>query len=425
MTSPLVEDLRWRGLIADQIDGIEEHLAEGSRSVYIGFDPTADSLHVGSLLPIMTLVRLQRYGHTPIGLVGGATGMIGDPSGKSDERNLLNEEALNHNVAGIRAQLAKFLDFEGVENPAKLVNNYDWFGDFSFIEVLREVGKHFPLSAMLGKESVKRRLSTTGISYTEFSYMVLQAYDFLHLYRAEGCTVQMGGSDQWGNLTAGTELTRRVSDAKVYGLTMPLVTNASGEKFGKSVDGAVWLDPQRTSPFKFYQFWLNQPDEDALRYIKYFTLCAPSEFQELEAQHRAAPHERSAQRYLAADVTKRVHGEAELERAERSTAALFGGRVTSLSAAELREAFQGSPAVELPYEEGEVPGLLDALIAVGMTQSKGEGRRLIQNRGVSVNEVKPDDPQVRLNDFEPIEGDLFVIRKGSKRYFLVSWGAPR
>ena len=424
MALSLIEDLRWRGLIADHIEGVEEHLQEGPRAVYIGFDPTADSLHVGSLLPIMTLVRLQRCGHTPIGLVGGATGMIGDPSGKSDERNLLDAEALNRNVEGIRSQLARFLTFEGVDNPAKLVNNYDWFGEFSFIEVLREVGKHFPLSAMLGKESVKRRLSTTGISYTEFSYMVLQAYDFLHLFQTEGCTVQMGGSDQWGNLTAGAELTRRVGDAKVYGLTMPLVTNASGEKFGKSVDGAVWLDAQRTSPFKFYQFWLNQSDADALRYIKYFTLCTPEEFEALEAKHQAAPHERSAQRYLAADITRRVHGEEELERAERSTAALFGGRVTSLTAAELREAFQGSPSVELPYEEGEAPGLLDVLVAVGMTKSKGEGRRLIQNQGVSVNEVKPQDPQARLNDFNAIEGDLFVLRKGSKRYYLVSWGAP-
>lgn len=422
MSLSFIEDLRWRGLIDDQIQGVEEHLNEQSRSVYIGFDPTADSLHVGSLLPIMTLVRLQQHGHTPIGLVGGATGMIGDPSGKSDERNLLDEEALAHNVAGIRAQLARFLKFEGVENPAKLVNNYDWFGEFTFIEVLREIGKHFPLSAMLGKESVKRRLSTSGISYTEFSYMILQAYDFLHLHRAEGCTVQMGGSDQWGNLTAGTDLTRRVADAKVYGVTMPLVTNSSGEKFGKSVDGAVWLDAERTSPFKFYQFWINQSDDDALRYIKYFTLCTLAEFEELETRHRAAPHERSAQRYLAADVTRRVHGEEALESAERSTQALFKGEVTSLSPREIKEAFQGSPTLELPREEGVTPGLLDVLVQVGMVKSKGEGRRLIKNRGVSVNERKPEDPTMNLSDFEAIEDQLFVLRKGSKSYFLVTWG---
>ena len=268
----MIEDLRWRGLIFDQVEGAEEHLTHGSTSVYIGFDPTSDSLHVGSLLPIMVLVHLQRHGHIPIGLVGGATGMIGDPSGKSNERNLLDAETLNRNVEGIRSQLARFLRFDGVENPAKIVNNYDWFNTFSFIEVLRGIGKHFPLGAMLGKESVKRRLSTTGISYTEFSYMILQAYDFAHLFKTEGCTVQMGGSDQWGNITAGIELVRRTQDAKVYGLTTPLVTNSSGEKFGKSVDGAVWLDASKTSPFKFYQFWLNQNDDDALRYIKYFTL---------------------------------------------------------------------------------------------------------------------------------------------------------
>ena len=420
----MIEDLSWRGLIFDQVEGAEEHLAGGPTSVYIGFDPTSDSLHVGSLIPIMVLVHLQRHGHTPIGLVGGATGMIGDPSGKSNERNLLDAETLNRNVDGIRNQLARFLAFEGVDNPAKLVNNYDWFHQFSFIEVLREIGKHFPLSAMLGKESVKRRLSSTGISYTEFSYMVLQAYDFAHLFKAEGCTVQMGGSDQWGNITAGIELTRRIHDAKVYGVTTPLVTNSSGEKFGKSVDGAVWLDANKTSPFKFYQFWLNQSDDDALRYIKFFTLCTQEEFEMIEARHQDAPHKREAQRYLAADVTRRVHGDAELERVERSTQALFGGEVMSLSAAELEEAFQGSPSADIPYDAEITPGLLDVLVAVGMTKSKGEGRRLIQNRGVSVNEVKPNDPKMSLADFEPIEGYLFVIRKGNKGYFLARWGTP-
>jgi tyrosyl-tRNA synthetase len=420
----MIEDLRWRGLIFDQVEGAEEHLANGPTSVYIGFDPTSDSLHVGSLLPIMVLVHLQRHGHTPIGLVGGATGMIGDPSGKSNERNLLDTETLNRNVEGIRSQLAQFLAFEGVDNPAKLVNNYDWFSSLSFIEVLRGIGKHFPLGAMLGKESVKRRLSTTGISYTEFSYMILQAYDFAHLFKAEGCTVQMGGSDQWGNITAGIELVRRTHDAKAYGVTTPLVTNASGEKFGKSVDGAVWLDPNKTSPFKFYQFWLNQNDEDALRYIKYFTLCTQEEFKDVERRHNEAPHQREAQRFLAADVTRRVHGDGELARVERSTQALFGGKVMSLSAAELEEAFQGSPAADIPHEGSEAPGILDVLVAVGMTKSKGEGRRLIQNRGVSINEIKPDNPKMTLADFDPIEGYLFVIRKGNKGYFLARWGIP-
>jgi len=351
--------------------------------------------------------------------------MIGDPSGKSNERQLLDADTLNHNVEGIRSQLSRFLEFEGVDNSARLVNNYDWFNALSFIEVLRGIGKHFPLGMMLGKESVKRRLSTTGISYTEFSYMILQAYDFAHLFKTEGCTVQMGGSDQWGNITAGIELVRRTHDAKVYGITMPLVTNANGEKFGKSVDGAVWLDPHKTSPFKFYQFWLNQNDEDALRYIKYFTLCTPEDFEAIEQRHRGAPHLREAQRYLATDVTRRVHGDEELKRVEKSTQALFGGEVMSLTAAELEEAFQGSPSIEIPYEEeGSVPGILDVLVAVGMTKSKGEGRRLIKNRGVSINQVKPDNPQMTLGDFESIEGYLFVLRKGNKGYYLARWGVP-
>jgi tyrosyl-tRNA synthetase len=419
MAKTLIEELRWRGLLFDQTEGAEAHLAQGNTSAYIGFDPTSNSLHVGSLLPIMALVHLQRYGHSPIGLVGGATGMIGDPSGKSKERNLLDEDTLQKNVAGIRSLLAKFLQFEGVNNPAKIVNNYDWFGSLSFIQVLRDIGKHFPMSTMLNKESVKRRVSGGGISYTEFSYMILQAYDFLHLFKTEGCTLQMGGSDQWGNITAGSELVRRAADGKVHGVVMPLVTNASGEKFGKTVDGAVWLSADKTSPYKFYQFWLNQSDENALQFIKYFTLCTEEAYAEIHAQHLQEPHLREAQKYLARDVTTRVHGAETLTRVERSTAALFGGDVTALSAAEIEDVFQEAPAGELSVEEGKTAGLLDAMIAVGMTKSKGEARRLIQGGGVSVNSQKVNNPQLRLAELNPIEDRLFVLRKGSKKYFLL------
>lgn len=419
MAKTLIDELRWRGLLFDQTEGAEAHLAEEKVTAYIGFDPTSDSLHVGSLLPIMALVHLQRYGHTPIGLVGGATGMIGDPSGKSKERNLLDEATLRKNVAGIRSLLAKFLDFNASANPAKLVNNYDWFGPLSFISVLRDIGKHFPMSTMLNKESVKRRVSAGGISYTEFSYMILQAYDFLHLFREEGCTLQMGGSDQWGNITAGSELVRRAADGKVHGVVMPLVTNSSGEKFGKTVDGAVWLSAEKTSPYKFYQFWLNQSDDNALQYIKFFTLITEEEYQTLKAKHLAEPHLREAQKYLAGDVTARVHGCEALARVEKSTAALFGGDITELSAQEIEEVFQEAPSGQLSQAEAQEAGLLDAMVTVGMTKSKGEARRLIQGGGVSVNGQKQDNPQVRLNELNAIDDRLFVLRKGSKKYFLL------
>ena len=419
MAKTLLDELRWRGLLFDQTEGAEAHLAETKVTAYIGFDPTSDSLHVGSLLPIMALVHLQRYGHTPIGLVGGATGMIGDPSGKSKERNLLDEATLRKNVDGIRSLLAKFLDFDAESNPAKLVNNFDWFGPLSFIQVLRDIGKHFPMSTMLNKESVKRRVSAGGISYTEFSYMILQAYDFLHLFREEGCTLQMGGSDQWGNITAGSELVRRAADGKVHGVVMPLVTNSSGEKFGKTVDGAVWLSADKTSPYKFYQFWLNQSDENALQYIKFFTLCTEEEYETLQAKHQEAPHLREAQKYLASDVTARVHGVEALHRVEKSTAALFGGDITELSAQEIEEVFQEAPSGQMTQAEAQEAGLLDAMVAVGMTKSKGEARRLIQGGGVRVNGQKMENPQARLHELNAIEERLFVLRKGSKKYFLL------
>lgn len=421
MANNLIDELRWRGLLFDQTEGAEEYLAKEKVTAYIGFDPTSDSLHVGSLLPIMALVHLQRCGHTPIGLVGGATGMIGDPSGKSKERNLLDEITLQRNVNGIRNLLEKFLDFDATENPAKLVNNFEWFGPLSFIHILRDVGKHFPMSSMLNKESVKRRVSAGGISYTEFSYMILQAYDFLHLHRTENCTLQMGGSDQWGNITAGTELVRRSADAKVHGVVMPLVTNSTGEKFGKTVDGAVWLSPEKTSPYKFYQFWLNQSDDNALQFIKYFTLCTQEEFETIKTKHMAEPHLREAQRYLARDVTQRVHGTEILASVERSTAALFGGDVTSLSAQEIEEVFQEAPSGQLAKTDQEISSLLDGMIAVGMSKSKGEARRLIQGGGVRVNGEKISDTQIKLNDLQPIEDRLFVLRKGAKKYFLLRW----
>lgn len=421
MSTSMIEELSWRGLLFDQTEGAAEHLGEGPKVAYIGFDPTSDSLHVGSLLPIMCLVHLQRHGHTPIALVGGATGMIGDPSGKSKERNLLDSDTLRSNIAGLKKQLSQFLKFDAVDNPAQLVNNYDWFGGLGFIQVLRDVGKHFPMSSMLNKESVKRRISAGGISYTEFSYMILQAYDFLHLHREFGCTFQLGGSDQWGNITAGTELIRRSVDARCHGVVMPLVTKANGEKFGKSLGGNVWLDPEKTSPYKFYQFWLNQADEDALRFVKFFTLITEADYQQLEADHREAPHLREAQRFLARDVTLRVHGADALERAERATDALFGGDVTALTSDEIEEVFQDVPSFSIEGDGEESPGILDCMVNVGMTKSKGEARRLVQGGGVRLNGEKVTDPQAKLDQWSGIENRLYVFRKGNKGYYVIRW----
>ena len=421
MKENVIEEFRWRGMLQDKTDGIEEVLLSRKVTGYIGFDPTSDSLHVGNLLPIMGLVHLQRHGHRPIALVGGATGMVGDPSGRSKERNLLDEERLAHNVACIRDQLARFLDFDTKANPAQLLNNADWLGKMSFIGFMRDVGKYFPVGYMLAKDSVKRRLEGEGISFTEFSYMLLQAYDFYYLQRNFNCELQLGGSDQWGNITAGTELVRRISEGRVYGLVFPLITSATGEKFGKSLDGAVYLDAKKTSPYKFYQYWINLDDRDVIAYLKYFSLLDEEEIEAIAADHSQAPHKRLAQKRLAEEVTRAVHGPAALAQAVRASQAMFGGQLTDMGAGEIGEIFGNVPSTQLPRArfEGEGVSIIDLFTECGVTKSKGEARRLLKGGGINLNNQRITDMGrlVRLED--AIESSFMVLRQGSKRYHLV------
>lgn len=421
--TPLLDELRWRGLLQDATHGVEEHLAEGPRTGYIGFDPTARSLHVGSLLVIMGLVHLQRAGHTPIALVGGGTGLIGDPSGKTAERQLLTPEAVAENVAGIRAQLEHFLDFGAVTNAARMRNNLDWLGKLSYVDFLRDVGKHFSVNQLMAKEAVKRRLENeeTGISYTEFSYVLLQSYDFLELYRREGCTLQMGGSDQWGNITAGIDLVRRTEAARVFGAVMPLVTNASGAKFGKSEGGNIWLDRELTSPYAFYQFWIQTEDVDAVRYLKYFTLLGREEIDALADATAREPHRRAAQQALAEDVTRRVHGESGLAEAQRATDALFGGALDGLSAPEIAEIFSDVPSTRLPRSsfEGDGMALVELLATSGVASSKGDARRAVEGGGVYVNNVRVDSVDARVASAQAVDGRYLILRKGKRSYHLV------
>jgi len=419
----VLEEFAWRGMLHDATDGADEHLAGGDRVCYIGFDPTAPSLHVGSLLPIMGLVHLQRAGHHPIALVGGGTGLIGDPSGKSAERQLLTPEKARENAEAIHRQLEHFLDFEVKSNPARMRNNLDWLAKLPMVDFLRDVGKHFSVNAMLRKESVRRRLENeeTGISYTEFSYQLLQAYDFVELYREERCTVQMGGSDQWGNITAGIDLIRRIEGGHAVGAVFPLVTSSSGTKFGKTEAGTVWLDPQWTSPFRFYQFWINTDDDDAVRYLRFFSLLGRETVDEVVAESEAEPHRRHAQRALAEDVTRRVHGQDGLARAQQATQALFGGSIEGLAAAEIADIFSDVPSSEVRKSEfeGEGVGLLDLLAESGLATSRGDARRSVEGGGIYVNSVRQEDPQARVTLDRAIEGRFFVLRKGKKNYHLV------
>ena len=415
-----LDDLRWRGLIYDQTPGLEDHLAEGSRTAYIGFDPTADSLHVGHLLQALALRRFQQHGHTPIALVGGGTGLIGDPSGKKAERQLLSREQVEANAAGLRRQLERFLDFEGA-NAARMRNNADWLTQITLTDFLRDVGKHFTVQQMTARESVKRRLdSEVGLSFTEFSYQLLQSYDFLVLHEREGCTVQIGGSDQWGNITAGTDLVRR-EGGKAHGLVQPLVTNAAGTKFGKTESGAVWLDPERTSPYRFYQFWLRTDDRDVVDYLKWFTDLGPDEVAGLEAAHAERPHAREAQRELARAVTTLVHGADATLAAERAGRALFGGDLSDLSSTELDEVFEEAPSVEMPASafEGEGAGVVDLLVEAGLAQSRGEAKRAIQGSGVRVGDAKVEDLGRAVTRDDAVDGRVVVLRKGKKRVALV------
>ncbi|WP_456429893.1 tyrosine--tRNA ligase [Rhodocaloribacter sp.] len=418
----LYDEYAWRDMVYHATPETAEALATEKITAYIGFDPTAASLHVGSLLPIMALARLQRFGHTPIALVGGGTGLIGDPSGKSRERPLLTREKMEENLAGIEGQLRRFLDFETTTNPARMVNNLEWLGSISLLDFLRDVGKYFTVNYMLAKESVKRRIeSEDGISYTEFTYMLLQAYDYLVLHDRYGCTLQMGGSDQWGNILAGADLIRRMRSEKAHGLVFPLVTNAAGTKFGKTESGTVWLDPELTSPYRFYQFWLNTDDRDVIRYLKFFTWLTRSEVEELAAATEAAPERREAQRRLAREVTRLVHGEAELARAEQASAVLFGGEMDTLPLADILDIFEDVPSAELPRArfEGEGIGVIDLLAESGATASKGEARRLVRSGGAYVNNRRVTDEHARITLEDTIEGKAVVVRKGRKNYRLV------
>lgn len=410
-------------MVSESTEGVKELLATQRVTAYIGFDPTASSLHVGSLLTVMGLARLQRFGHVPIAIVGGGTGMIGDPSGKSLERVLLSADRITENVAGVRQQLERFLDFGAANNAARIVNNADWLGTIDLVSFLRDVGKHFTVSSMLQKESVSRRLdSEEGISYTEFSYLVLQAYDFLQLFDRFGCVLQMGGTDQWGNITAGIDLIRKLRAKKAHGLVWPLMKTAAGTKFGKTEAGTIWLDPARTSPFKFYQFWLNTDDRDVVAYLKYFTFLDRTTIDSLGAAAKTAPEKREAQRVLAREVTELVHGKDHVSRAEHATTALFtkagdGAKVADDVLAVLEDV----PSTALPAADfdGKGTALVDLLARIQLAPSKSEARRLVQSGGVYVNDRRISDPQARLTRDQAIDGRLFVLRKGQKQNHLV------
>ncbi|MBU1014212.1 MAG: tyrosine--tRNA ligase [Bacteroidetes bacterium] len=418
-----IDELKWRGMIHDVMPGTEEQLAKEMTAGYIGFDPTADSLHIGSLATLMLLKHFQLAGHKPVVLVGGATGMVGDPSGKSQERNLLDMETLNFNLEGQKRQLVKFLDFDCGENSAIVVNNYDWFKDYNFLDFIRDIGKHITINYMLAKDSVKKRLEF-GLSFTEFSYQLVQGYDFYWLYENKNCKLQMGGSDQWGNITTGTELIRRKSGGEAFALTTPLVTKADGGKFGKTETGNVWLDPERTSPYAFYQFWLNTSDEDAARYIKIFTLFTEKEIEELLKQQAEAPHLRELQRALAKDITVRVHSEEEYIQAVEASEILFGkGTTESLKKLDERTllgVFEGVPQSEVNRElvNGKI-GIIEFLSDItNIFTSKGEARRMLKDNGVSVNKEKVNDAY-EISETDLLNKKYILIQKGKKNYFLV------
>ena len=424
MPTNFVEELRWRGMLQDIIPGTEEQLSKEMVTGYVGFDPTADSLHVGSMIPILLLMHLQRAGHKPVVLVGGATGMVGDPAGKSDERNLLDEETLAKNQAGVRAQLEKFLDFDCGDNSAVMVNNYDWMKEWSFLEFIRDIGKHITVNYMSAKDSVKKRIET-GISFTEFSYQLVQGYDFLHLYNEMDCKLQMGGSDQWGNITTGTELIRRKAQGDAFALTCPLMTKADGGKFGKTESGTIWLDANRTSPFQFYQFWINTSDQDAGKYIRTFTFLGKEEIESLEKEHAEAPHLRILQKRLAEELTKMVHSEEAIESVLRTTENIFNKKATvddlrKLSTQEILEGFDGVPQAKVAMAEIEAGlGILDALAAkTGFLKSNGEARREIKGNAIAVNRAKIKEDYVITKD-DLINDKIVLLSKGKKNNYIL------
>jgi len=421
-----VEELRWRGMLQDMIPGTEEELSKGITNGYIGFDPTADSLHVGHLVQIMTLIHFQRAGHKPFALVGGATGMVGDPSFKSQERVLLDEETLQKNVNGIKKQLEKFLDFNAGANSAELVNNYDWFKDFTFLDFIRDVGKHITVNYMMAKESVKKRLSgDSGLSFTEFTYQLLQGYDFYWLWKNRDCKVQMGGSDQWGNLVTGSELIRRKAGGTAYAITTQLIKKSDGTKFGKTESGAVWLDPKRTSPYRYYQFWLNASDEDTKSWIRIFTLKGKEEIEALEAAHNEAPHLRILQKALAEDITIRTHSKEAYETALKTSEFLFGNGslefLHTLNEEAVLDVFEGIPQYTISRSDLEAGITAVDLLAEKskVFPSKGEARKMIQGGGVSINKAKIEDANAAYTSSELINNKYMVVQRGKKNYFLL------
>jgi tyrosyl-tRNA synthetase len=421
----IFSELTWRGLINQTTDDANmlRWLMEKPRTLYVGFDPTADSLHVGHLLALMTLRRFQQAGHRPIALVGGATGMIGDPSGKSEERNLLSEDTLRANVAGMAEQMKRFLDFDRGETSALLVNNYDWMGKFSYLGFLREIGKHFPVNVMLSKDSVRSRLERTdaGLSYTEFSYMLLQAYDFVHLYDEYGCEIQAGGSDQWGNITAGIDLARRLRGVQLYGITIPLLTKSDGTKMGKTESGAIWLSPDKTSPYRFYQYWINLDDADVDKCLRFFTELSREEIESLVAWHMAEPGRREAQRRLAEELTRLVHGPEGLATAQRATDIFFGAEISRLSDAQLQSIFADVPSKVLACDrlrKGEL-SVIDAFVEAGLAKSKGDARRTISQGGAYVNNRRVANLEACLTPDDLASESVVVLRSGKKNYALL------
>ncbi|MBK7123383.1 MAG: tyrosine--tRNA ligase [Chitinophagaceae bacterium] len=421
---PLLTELQWRGMIQDIMPGTKEQLEKEMTTAYIGFDPTADSLHIGSLVPIILLVHLQKAGHKPIALVGGATGMVGDPSGKSEERNLLSEEVLNLNVAGVKAQLEKFLDFDqSKSNAAEMVNNYDWFKEISFLDFIRDTGKHITVNYMMSKDSVKKRLEGgTGMSFTEFTYQLVQGYDFYWLHTHKNCKLQMGGSDQWGNIVTGTELIRRKSGGEAFAFTCPLIKKADGGKFGKTEQGNIWLDAGKTSPYRFYQFWLNANDSDAETWIRIFTFLDQPTINELIAEHKKDASKRVLQKILAREVTVFVHGEAEYHKAVETTEKLFTGQTASaesLSESDLEE-MEGVVKINFPEEKmGAGIDVVSFLADTNIFPSKGEARKMVQGGGVSINRNKIDDIQLAIDKSFLLHGKYILVQKGKKNYFLV------
>jgi len=422
----ILDELEWRGLVADCTDAVElkKRLDSGPIVLYAGFDPTADSLHVGSLVPLLALRRFQLLGHRPLAVAGGATGMVGDPSGRDTERQLLTKEVLDRNIAGIKEQLRRLLDFECASNPAQLVDNADWTAPVSYLEFLRDIGKHFSVNQMMGKESVRARMEDreSGISYTEFSYMLLQAFDFFHLFKTQQCELQIGGSDQWGNITAGMELTRKKSGAHVFGLTLPLILNSDGTKFGKSAGGAVWLDERKTSVYRFYQYWIRTDDRDVVRYLKYFTLLSKEEIESLAAQHQERPEARAAHKALAAAMTDLIHGTAATAEAVRASEILFGGALEGIAESTFTDIVGEVPTRDLEKSKLEGAGapLAEIMVDSGLCPSKGQARKDIEGGGVYVNNIREANAQRHLTAADLLFGKHLLLRKGKRNYTVMS-----